>query len=161
MKKYILMTVVFLAAGITGCKKNYLSQEVNPNQPSVTTPQLSLTGAEVSTAAIISTNYNEYGVWAGYWTTSGNYVPNQGINEYQFTNSTFDTQTSGPWINLYSNLTNYNTLQTVSSASPSFAYFQAIAMIMKAYDFEQLVDNYNDVPYSQAFKPATMTLANS
>jgi hypothetical protein len=156
MKKYILMTVVFLAAGITGCKKNYLSQEVNPNQPSVTTPQLSLTGAEVSTAAIISTNYNEYGVWAGYWTTSGNYVPNQGINEYQFTNSTFDTQTSGPWINLYSNLTNYNTLQTVSSASPSFAYFQAIAMIMKAYDFEQLVDNYNDVPYSQAFKPATI-----
>ncbi len=116
------MTAVFLAAGITGCKKNYLSQEVNPNQPSVTTPQLSLAGAEVSTAAIITTNYNEYGVWAGYWTTSGNYVPNQGINEYQFTNSTFDPQgLPGPWTNLYSNLTNYNTLQTVSAASPSFA----------------------------------------
>jgi hypothetical protein len=156
MKKYILMTAVFLAAGITGCKKNYLSQEVNPNQPSVTTPQLSLAGALVSTAAVISTNYNEYGVWAGYWTTSGNYVPNQSINEYQFTNSSFDTQIGGLWINLYSNLTNYNTLQTVSAASSSFAYFQAIAMIMKAYDFEQLVDNYNDVPYSQAFKPSSI-----
>jgi hypothetical protein len=156
MKKYLIMTAVFLAAGISGCKKDYLSQEVNPNSPSVTTPQLSLSGAEVTTARIIATSYNEYGVWAGYWTTSGNYVPNQGINQYQFTNSTFDSNTGGPWIAMYGNLTNYNTLQTVSAASPSYAYFQAIAMIMKAYVFEQLVDNYNDVPYSQAFKPSTI-----
>jgi hypothetical protein len=29
-------------------------------------------------------------------------------------------------------------------------------MIMKAYDFQQLVDNFNDVPYSQAFQPSTI-----
>jgi hypothetical protein len=158
MKRYISTSIiaVLLAAGISGCKKDYLSQEVNPNSPSVTTPQLTLAAAEAGAAAIVQTGYNEYGVWSGYWTTSGNYVPNQGINQYQFTNQSFDTQTVGPWINLYSNLTNFNTLQTLSSASKANAYFQAIAMIMKAYDFEQLVDSYNDVPYSQAFQPSTI-----
>lgn len=158
MKKYIstsIIAAVLLTTSITGCKKEYLSQEVNPNNPSVSTPQLTLAAAEVGAANIISTNYNEYGVWSGYWTTSGNYVPNQGINQYQFTNQTFDTQTGGPWINLYSNLTNFNTLQNISTGSAN-AYFRAIAMIMKAYDFEQLVDSYNDVPYSQAFKPSTV-----
>ena len=80
MKKYILMIAVFLAAGISGCKKDYLSQEVNPNSPSVTTPQLTLTAALVGAASIVVNDYTEYGVWAGYWTTSGNYVPNSSIN---------------------------------------------------------------------------------
>src|SRR3569623_343739 len=147
MKKYIstsIIAAVLLTTSITGCRKDYLSQEVNPNNPSVSTPALTLAAAEVGAANIVSTNYNEYGVWSGYWTTSGNYVPNQGINQYQFTNQTFDTQTTGPWINLYSNLTNFNALQTISS-DPANANFRAIAMIMKAYDFEQLVDSYNDV----------------
>jgi hypothetical protein len=156
MKKYISMIVVFLAASISGCKKDYLSQEVNPNNPSVTTPQLTLAAALVGAATIVATDYTEYGVWGGYWTTSGNYVPNSNINQYQFTNQSFDSQTGGPWIDLYSNLTNFNTLQTLSSASKANANFQAIAMIMKAYDFEQLVDSYNDVPYSQAFQPSTI-----
>jgi hypothetical protein len=155
MKKYISIITVFFLAGISGCKKDYLSQEVNPNKPSVSTPQLTLAGAEAAAARIVSTDYSEYGVWAGYWTTSGNYVPNQCINEYQFTNQTFDTQTTGPWIDLYSNLTNFNTLETISS-TPANANFKAIALIMKAYDFEQLVDSYNDVPYSQAFSPSTI-----
>ncbi len=53
-------------------------------------------------------------------------------------------------------MTNFNTLQTLSSADKANANFQAIAMIMKVYDFEQLVDSYNDVPYSQAFQPSTI-----
>lgn len=158
MKKYIstsIIAAVLLTTSITGCRKDYLSQEVNPNNPSVSTPALTLAAAEAGAAVIVSTNYNEYGVWSGYWTTSGNYVPNQGINQYQFTNQTFDTQVGGPWINLYSNLTNLNTLQNISAGAAN-ANFRAIAMIMKAYDFEQLVDSYNDVPYSQAFQPSTI-----
>lgn len=154
MKKYILIIAVSLAAGISGCKKDYLSQEVNPNQPSVSTPALTLAAAEVSSASIVARDYSFYGVWSGYWVTSGNFVPNAQINEYQFTNSSFDPGAGGPWTDLYSNLTNYNTLENISTGSAN-AYFKAIALIMKAYDFEQLVDGYNDVPYSQAFQPST------
>lgn len=152
MKKYILIIAVFFTAGISGCKKDYLSLEVNPNNPSVTTPQLSLAGALATSAGIIVNNYAHYGVWSGYWTTSGNYVPNQTINQYQITNQALNSSW-GAW---YSNLTNYNTLQALSSKDASLANFQAIAMIMKAYGFQQLVDDYNDVPYSQAFQPSTI-----
>ena len=154
MKKVISIITVFFTVGIVGCKKTYLDQEVNPNQPSVTTPQYSLSGALATSAAIVTNDYNEFGVWAGYWCNSGAFVPNPQLAEFAFSISTYP----GPdvWDDLYPNLTNFNNLQTASAASPSLAYFQAIAMIMKAYDFEQLVDNFNDVPYSQAFQPSTI-----
>ncbi len=147
MKKYILILAAFFTAGISGCKKDYLSLENNPNTPSITTPQLTLAAALNATASNIVTQYNYYGVWAGYWTTSGNYVPNSTINQYQFTPTSFQND----WTLWYENLANYNNLQIQASKDPSLLNYQAIAMIMKAYGFEILVDNYNDVPYSQAF----------
>jgi hypothetical protein len=153
MKKYILIIAAFLTAGISGCKKNYLDLETNPNTPSVTTPGLTLSAALNSTAAIIVNDYPQYGVWDGYWTTSGNYVPNQSINQYQFTNTSF----SGDWTDWYLNLTNYNILQGISAKSGATNY-QAIAMIMKAYGFQALVDQYNDVPYTQAFQGTAVLL---
>ncbi|MBS1502428.1 MAG: SusD/RagB family nutrient-binding outer membrane lipoprotein [Bacteroidetes bacterium] len=148
MKKYILIIAAFFAAGITGCKKDYLSLEVNPNTPSVTTPGLTLAAALNASAAIVSTGYPQYGVWSGYYTTSGNYVPNQSINQYQFTNTSF----SGDWTAWYANLTNYNNLVQISAADPKGANYQAIGLVMEAYGFSHLVDNYEDVPYTQAFQ---------
>jgi hypothetical protein len=154
MKKYISIITVFFTIGMAGCKKGYLDQEVNPNQPSVTTPQYTLSGALVGAAAIISQNYPEYGVWGGYICNANDYVPNPQLAEFAVSVS----QAAGPdkWTPLYENLTNFNNLQTASAAVPADANFEAIAMIMKAYDFEQLVDNFNDVPYTQAFQPATI-----
>jgi hypothetical protein len=152
MKKYILIIAAFFTAGISGCKKDYLSLEVNPNAPSVTTPQLTLSAALSGAANIIVNDYPAYGVWAGYWTTSGNYVPNTTVNEFQLTNSSLIAS----WNDWYTNLTNLNNLQKLAAADPSLANYQAIAMIMKAYGFQHLVDDYNDVPYTQAFQPATI-----
>jgi len=153
MKKYILIIAAFFMAGISGCKKNYLDLETNPNTPSVTTPGLTLAAALNSSAAIIVNDYSQYGVWDGYWTTSGNYVPNPNINQYQFTNAAFD----GDWTDWYLNLTNYNILQGISAKSGATNY-EAIAMIMKAYGFSHLVDQYNDVPYTQAFQGTAVLL---
>ncbi|HEY9001874.1 MAG TPA: SusD/RagB family nutrient-binding outer membrane lipoprotein [Mucilaginibacter sp.] len=154
MKRYISLITALLTVGIAGCKKDYLSLENNPNQPSVTVPSLALPSAEKTAAAVYATDYPEYGVWAGYWTTSGNYVPNPAINEYQLTTGSY----TGVWTDLYANLANWNNLQQISS-DPSNANYRAIAMIMKVYDFQQLVDNFNDVPYSQAFNIKNLTPA--
>ena len=152
MKKYISIIAVFFTIGVAGCKKDYLSLEVNPNQPSVTTPQLTLAGGLANAAAITTTAYSQDGVWVGYWTPSGNYVPSSTLQQFQITNTTY----TGVWTSLYQNLTNFNNLQVTSSKDPSLGNFQAIAMIMKAYDFQQLVDQFGDVPYSQAFQPSTV-----
>ncbi len=151
MKKYIIIVATLFTAGISSCKKDYLSQEVNPNAPSVTTPQLTLAAALNTSANIVASDYQGQGVWAGYFTTSGNYVPNTVLNQFNLTTADLN----GDWGSWYGNLTNYNLLQNIAAKDPSLANFQAIAIIMKAYGFQHLVDEYNDVPYSQAFQSAT------
>ncbi|MET3501079.1 hypothetical protein ABIC45_002691 [Mucilaginibacter rubeus] len=145
MKKYFYIMVGLVTIGLSGCKKDFLELSVNPNTPSVTTPQFTLAGALKVASDIVNINYPHYGVWAGQLSPSGNYVPSPQLQQYQFTTDNY--QVFAP---LYANLTNFNTLETIS-ADASFAKFRAIAKIMKAYDFEQLVDNYNNVPYTEAF----------
>ncbi len=153
MKKYILITAIILAASVSGCKKDFLSLEVNPNLPSVTTPQLSLAGALAFVPNIEVNDYIIYDIWSGYWSWNGGVVPPASIFQYQFTNTSFSPPI---WNDLYTNATNFNNLIIASSKDASLHNFQAIGMIMKAWDFENLVDNFNDVPYSQAFQPSTI-----
>ncbi|HJP62516.1 MAG TPA: SusD/RagB family nutrient-binding outer membrane lipoprotein [Mucilaginibacter sp.] len=152
MKKYFLIVAAFFAAGISGCKKDYLSLEVNPNVPSVSTPQLTLAAALGASTSSVVNDYPHYGVWAGYWTTSGNYVPNSTVNQFQLTTGSLN----GSWTDWYSQLTNYNILQNLAGDDASLVKFKAIAIIMKAYGFQHLVDDFGDVPYSQAFQPSTI-----
>jgi len=152
---------MLFTVGISGCKKDYLSLETNPNSPSVTTPGFTLTAALNDAAVNVQSNYIEFNIWGGYLSTSGNYTPLTSVTQYAFTGATFDGPSAtfvqpGAWSSLYSNLTNLNTLQNLSSTNPANANYQAIAMIMKAFDFELLVDEYNDVPYKQAFQPSTI-----
>ena len=146
MKKKILIIAALFSTGvITSCKKDFLSLEVNPNTPSVTTPQFALAGALKVAADIPNQNYNVFGNWVGMVAPSGNFVPSPQIQQYQFTTDNFQVFTP-----LYANATNFDNLEKISS-DPANAKFAAIAKIMKAYDFQQLVDLYNNVPYTQAF----------
>lgn len=155
MKKKTFIIFSFVTLFIFGCKKDFLSLETNPNTPSVATPAFLLSGAQKTTADIINgaagSYFATYGVWMGFTSPSGNYVPNTVLVSYGF--GTDDYQVFLP---LYQNLTNYNTLENLSSVDPSLANFQAIAKIMKAYGFQALVDNYNNVPYSEAFQAPTI-----
>ena len=154
MKKYISILTIAFTIGVAGCKKGFLDQEIDPNNPPYTTPQYTLSGAEETTAVIMADYYPEYAEWGGYWCWSGSYTPNAPFQEFAVSISV-PSEPLDAWAGLYGNLTNYNNLQVSSASSASGANFQAIAMIMKAYDFEQLVDNYNNVVYTQAFQPLT------
>jgi len=153
MKKYILIIAVALAAGFSGCKKGYLDLTDNPNSPSTTTPQLALAGGLNYAVGIEQGGtYGQYGVWAGYQTTSGGFVPSTTINQFQFGLGDFNGD-FGEW---YQCLLTFDQLKTIAPG-PTYANFQAIAMIMEAYGFQSLVDNFNNVPYSQALNPNITT----
>jgi len=154
MKRYIsIITALILTAGISGCKKDFLSLEANPNHPSQTTPQLILAGAIVTVPNITVGDYlNPYDVWSGYLSWNGGVVPPSTLFQYTFTNATY----GGIWTDLFANANNFNNLIKLATKDASLSHFQAIAMIMKAWDFQNLVDNYGDVPYSQAFQPSTI-----
>jgi len=145
-KTYILTTIVICALAIAGCQKGFLNQSVNPNTPSSATPQQILAGAlQSSTGTTGGNQYLTFGIWCGYFAPSGSYVPSTATLTYNFTNTSFNEFTG-----YYNNLANYNVLITMGAASPALANFEAIAKVMTAYDYEMLVDNYSDVPYSQA-----------
>lgn len=152
MKKYILIFLIILAVAGSSCKKTYLSElAINPNTPATATPGLLLAGALKKTADITApaaspNGYPVYGFWMNYLAWSTGTQPNAANLLYQFTTSSFDFFTP-----IYGNIANYNAV--ISSTTEP--YYVAISKIMIAYDYEMLVDNYNDVPYSQALQGLT------
>ncbi len=163
MKKIFSIIALSALIGITGCKKDFLSLETNPNTPSKATPQFQLSGALSVSANLYNANVTAggngaislttggypatVGIWMGYWTASGNYVPNSTLNTNNFTNTAYQIFTQ-----FYLNLSNYNDLVKKGTADPTLVNFASIGMIMKALEFQTLVDTYNNVPYTDAFK---------
>ncbi|GAB3915345.1 SusD/RagB family nutrient-binding outer membrane lipoprotein [Mucilaginibacter boryungensis] len=149
MKKYISTILITLAIAGSSCKKTYLSELANnPNTPAVTTPALQLTGALTRTATITNgTSQVQYLAWDGYMAYSTSFQPSPSLLLYSITTDTYDNFTS-----LYLNISNYNSILKATT-NPNFI---AIAKIMIAYDFQQLVDQYNNVPYSSALDPTNL-----
>jgi hypothetical protein len=159
MKKYISIILTILAVAGSSCKKNYLDElAINPNTPAVTTPALTLAGALKTTADIVAPNastvglnaavggFIEFGCWDGFLAWSTGTQPSATILLYQVTTSSYDYFTP-----IYSNISNYNAV-IGSTTEPNYI---AISKIMEVYDFEMLVDVYNDVPYFQAVQGIT------
>ncbi len=157
MKKLTIIITMLAAVGLWGCKKNFLDESINPNAAVTTSLASSLSGAEKGAADIVNgwdsytgilnfQLYGPYAVWEGYWIENPTgYGSNALFTQYSILTTTINF----PWADLYNNLSDINTLEVNSTSSN--ANYEAIAKVLKAYDFEQLVDNYNDVPYSQAF----------
>jgi len=144
MKKYLSIIFATLAIAGSSCKKDYLELSTNPNQPVTTTPQLALTGALKTTADITNGGgFVMYANWMGYLSWSTGFQANVALESYQITSATYDV-----WTPLYLNISNYNALK----ASTTQPYYQAIAEIMTVFDYEALVDNYNNVPYTEALQ---------
>lgn len=144
MKKYISIILLTLVLAGSSCKKGYLDLTANPNTPSSASPNLLLTGALKTSAGFVNSgSFVMYAAWAGYLSQSTGYQPFVALEQYQFTTSSYDV-----WTTPYLNISNYAALESSTTAP----YYLAIAKIMKAYMFEGLVDNYNNVPYTAAIK---------
>ena len=147
MKKYIALIIITLTVAGSSCKKDFLDLTNNPNVPSVAAPNLLLSGALKTTADIVNgSDYVQYAAWVGYLSQSTSFQPFVTLEQYQFTQSNY----GAIWNDNYANLSNYAALEQ-ANASPNYT---AIAEIMSVYDYEALVDSYNNVPYTNALKGA-------
>ena len=140
-----LFSLVLLA----GCNK-YLDVNTNPNAPTATQPELVLSGAIISSASTNTTFMGRYArQWAGYASASGTYSPSGDVLRTYILQA---TGSEGLWDRLYSNVSNYNYVETASRALPNYDNYVAIAKIMKAWCFQNLVDNFGNVPYTDALQ---------
>lgn len=150
MKKYTFYTFIALFfVAVVGCK-DYLDINTNPNAPSVTVPDLVLSGALTESARIISQDMGGYAAyWAGYWSRSGTYSQSGAVNQnFGLTNNSFQNV----WLSSYLNASNYNFVENNSKAIAGYDYYVAIAKIMKVYDFHNLIDNYGNIPFKSALQ---------
>lgn len=152
--KIILIACLMIGA-ISSCKKQLLDINTDPNNPTTASasPDLVLSNALNTSANIYnnSTNGNNNFVWAGLWlghiSYSGNYAIATENISYNLTNSF----AAGTWDALYDNNEDYDFVQKKGEETGN-NFYRAIGMLMKANNFETLVDLYNNVAYSEALQ---------
>jgi hypothetical protein len=150
MKKYI--SAIFITAsllGLSSCKK-YLDVNENPNQATTSTPTYVLPNAMEVTARTVVTYHNYGAQTVGYMVNAGGFGGWGTIFTYNYTTS----ENTGLWTSVYGNLRDYQYILTSTQGNPNQLYFNAIARIMRAFDYQMLVDEYGNVPYTDALKGA-------
>jgi hypothetical protein len=149
MKKitaFLFMGVVVFG---TSCKK-YLDINQDPNRATSATPELILPQALTATASNLN-GFNSYGgQLVGYMANAGGYGGFGSSISYNFSSNDF----SARWTSTYDNQEDYQAILNQSAGKPEYKYFNAAARIMKALNFQLLVDTYNDVPYTESLKGA-------
>lgn len=154
MKKLLIILTVLLALG-TSCKKDFLTvNEFNPNSASAVPANLVLPAALNTTSRIMTSpgNFEFVYLWHGCWCVSGGYSQNTTLTQYNLLNSSYQ----GNWNNSYLNLQNYDYIENSSTTEQAQPY-KAIAKIMKVYVYQNLVDMYGNVPYTEALKGSATT----
>lgn len=131
-----------------GCKKGFLDINTNPNNASNASPELVLPNVLNVCAARQINSYTFISGWMGYWASSGSYAPDN--TDYTSYKQTTDFG-EALWSNIYNNLEDiyYVEQQAIAQNKP---FYEGAAKIIKAYEFQQLVDMFNNVPYAEALK---------
>ena len=148
MKK--LSIILIIAVVLSGCAKSFYDVNNNPNVTTNASVDLVLANALKVTAQQQITNgsYQTVTEWMNYWAPSGSYAINasDGASYKQTTDFA-----GGIWNNYYRNLEDYAYIERTATASANYFYIGA-AKAMKAFVYGQLVDMFNNVPYSEALQ---------
>jgi len=144
MKKKLLIYLGAVIVFSASCKK-FLDINKNPNRVTDNTPELVLPQSLVATASFVNVDYNSYGADLMYRSNAGGVSGFGTVISYDYTTGSL----TNLW-GLYDNLEDYKYVKDKTSSDPRYVYYNAIARIMMAYDFQLLVDTYNDIPYTQA-----------
>jgi len=150
---YTIFLITLIASFINGCN---LDVNTDPNRVTETT----VTGALIFPAAahevgqrVASGNFTFLENWIGYWAASGTFAIDATETTYNITPSFGDAL----WLNHYNTL--FDLEQARSKALASGDNLTAAAsMILSARLFQDLVDIYGNIPYSQAFQYAKYPL---
>jgi hypothetical protein len=143
--KHFIFSLIIASTALTGCKKQWLDINSNPNQLPVALPAFVFTGAVNRTAGYIDPN--ELGsYWSGQWTQSNTYIISGSQFQYIFNNTNFNY-----WDTWYDILNDYQ-FAINNADSLKQPYIKGPSRVMKALIFQQLVDVYGNIPYSNALK---------
>lgn len=145
-KNILSLFALFLAAIIfSGCKKQWLDINTNPNELPSTSPNNVFTAA--TNRLVANLGPNELGsYWSGQMTQSNTYIISSTIFGYNFNNTNFNY-----WDGWYDILQDLQ--YVINNASDrSQPFMKGPARVLRAYVFQQVVDLYGNAPYSDALR---------
>jgi hypothetical protein len=145
MRKISLIIIITASLFGASCKK-YLNINTNPNAPTITSSQLELPQAIVNTASLVSSMNDYGGQTVGYSANAGGYGGFGASWTYDYPPS----QGEGFWDAGYQTLENFQYIINATASDNTMGNYNGAAKIMKAYIFQMLVDEFNDIPFSQA-----------
>jgi Starch-binding associating with outer membrane len=150
MKKYIHKIFSLVLALLAMSCDSYLDINTNPNNPTVTNPDYVLSGALVETARIKSQELNTLSCYlGGYFASSGTYSQS-GDQRRTYGLTTNNGLVIAQWATFYANAANYNFVESQVKSLADYDNYIAVCKIMKAYVFQNLVDMYGNIPYTDA-----------
>ncbi|MGF1557700.1 MAG: SusD/RagB family nutrient-binding outer membrane lipoprotein [Flavobacteriaceae bacterium] len=147
MKKYIRAKIALLAlVTLVGCTKDFEETNANPNQPEEVSADL-LLSTVISTVAnqTAQTGWNNGNIVAQL-TAKINFT---GFDRYEWGSE------SGLWNTYYGILPEIQLiLESATSEATTNTSYEGMALVMRAYVFANLTDNWGNVPYSEAIAGA-------
>ncbi len=141
--KFVFLLIIGMGVSLPSCK-DYLDVNVDPNQSTVSRIDLQLSSAQLQTAVGIGQRiYPIVSIWSQYW-TGGVGVALGDPDQHKLSSS----EGNEIFRNLYRSSGNLNYI-TRNTTNP---YYLSIAKILRAYNFQVLVDLFGDIPYRDALK---------
>lgn len=149
---YILLISLLFTS--QSCKKELLDINKNPNSPSAVGVDLVLPAALSNTAfrlnnAGFRAGFDFSALWMGYMAYSGNFAISTPNISYKFTTA-FE---GGIWTSTYKNISDYLYIEKKAAQSGD-KFYEGSARIMKALEYQNLVDIFNNIPYSDGGRGA-------
>ncbi|MCO6496107.1 MAG: SusD/RagB family nutrient-binding outer membrane lipoprotein [Chitinophagaceae bacterium] len=140
-----------LAMSATSCDK-FLDINKNPNSPTEATADLILPQAIVRVAGTVP-SFNSYGAaLTGYFVNAGGFSGWGTLVSYNYTTADY----SGLFSSMYKAIEDLQQVVIMSEGDESKDIYVAAAKVLQVYCWENLVDVYNDVPYSEALQGASL-----
>jgi hypothetical protein len=161
IKSYIAIVVVIAAVLFnSGCSKDWLDINEDPNNPASASAELVFPAGVVSVASQTGGWYNLLGgFWSQYWSQSNAANQYKFIDQYQINDEDFNRM----WREMYAGaLKDLQYVIDESESAENWPYF-LMATVTQAYAFQFMVDLYDAIPYTEAlqgdaetviFKPA-------
>lgn len=142
----IIYMALLLVLG--SCSKNYYDINKNPNAPTeeTITPELILPSALHNTGVQTAVRYGWLNNWMGYWSVSAAFAPDVEERTYNITSNFGEFN----WNGIYNVL--FDIYNTEKKSGPEDQFYRAAALVVKAHLFQNLVDIFGNVPYSEAFQ---------
>ena len=156
-----LLFICVAAMAVASCSKELNTNQTDPNG----LPIAQLKGKDVFAQAMVTVaqdklgfnisdatdNYDYATQWMGYFARTTSFAPS-GSQEQMETFGLTNSFSDGNWASNYHNIYDFNFVIANSSAG---SILPGASRVMRAMLFENLVDQFGNIPYSQACQPSS------